>query len=124
MSTKSQIISRDIDGFFNCKGCQKKFFTKVGLKVHSCNEQKKNTFTKLDQLQQSPTKNDETDFQEKSGFEIKSHLWSSSFVCQECNKYFSHKTSLQTHIDIVHKKLLPFQCQECKTYLRESTYLK
>jgi len=33
--------------------------------------------------------------------------------CNECGKSFVARIRLQSHIDIVHKDLIPFQCQEC-----------
>ena len=46
-----------------------------------------------------------------------------SYLCQDCKKYFVHKSSLQTHIIVVHKKLT-YQCKECKKSFGQKPNLK
>ena len=46
-----------------------------------------------------------------------------TYPCQDCKKSFVHKSSLQTHIIIVHKKVT-HQCQECKKSFGQKSYLQ
>ena len=54
----------DMEGFFKCEKCQKRFFAKIVLKIYSSNYHKKDSETKTDQIQQSPPNNSEIAFQQ------------------------------------------------------------
>ena len=163
-------VSSEKDGFMKCKECPIRFLTKIGLKVHSRIEHKKDKETKLDQLQDSPTFENEIAFDENAEIEEKCpfcklcfenkiylqmhisnehnkltqrnkgkklHIFKAnvkknipksndllSTVCQECKKSFVKRSTLQKHINNVHKKLTPFQCQECKKYFGQKPHLQ
>ena len=56
MATKPQFeIIRDKYGFLKCEGCPRRFLTQIGFENHSHNQQKKDTKTEPDELQQSQT---------------------------------------------------------------------
>ena len=80
-------VARDKEGFLKCEYCWRRFQTETGFKIHSYNQHKKEADTQPNEHQQPQTK-----------------------------KAFSIKSNLQYHINIVHKKLTPFQCQECKKH--------
>ena len=165
-------ITRDKDGFLNCKYCPRIFLMNILFENHLASQHKKDKETKPDihHIQQLQTKTDESSIQKNIQFE-KCSLGNFSFVSQgdlklnirnelqkaapyqggefkknfnseinhkrnqqngkECNTTFNRKLTsfgqsgtLQSHIDIVHKKLTPYQCQECKKYFKLEQYLK
>ena len=62
MSTKVEFeIARDKDGFLKCEDCQRRFQTKFGFKIHSCNQHKKEADTQPNEHQQLQTKKDKRD---------------------------------------------------------------
>ena len=44
--------------------------------------------------------------------------------CGICNKQFSHKSHVQRHINIVHKKLRPHKCDDCGEAFDRKLYLR
>ena len=67
MSTKVEFeIARDKDGFLKCEDCQRRFQTKMGFKIHSYNQHKKEAETKPFEHQQLVTIKDESDVNAKS----------------------------------------------------------
>ena len=73
-------MTRDKDGFLNCKYCPRIFRTKIIFENHSSSQHKKDTETKPDvhHIQESQTITDESSIQKNIQFE-KCSLGNSSF---------------------------------------------
>ena len=122
-------VSSEKDNLMKCKDCPSIFSTNFGLKVHSRNQHKNNKETKLDQLQNSPTNENEIVFDENSEIEEK---------CPFCKLCFENKIYLQIHKSNEHNKLTQpnkgkklyiykanvFQCQKCRKYFGQNSNLR
>ena len=65
------LVSRDKAGFLKCDDCSRRFLTHTGFEIHLSDECKKDSETKVDQLQQSPTNKAEMTSQQNSRIEDK-----------------------------------------------------
>ena len=119
MATKPQFeIIRDKYGFLKCEGCPRRFLTQIGFENHSHNQQKKDTKTEPDELQQSQTEKHGSSQNKIVPKNLTPH------DTQECKKVIRGSGNLQSHINTVHLKLTPFQCQECTKSFGRKTHLQ
>ena len=119
MATKPQFeIIRDKYGFLKCEGCPRRFLTQIGFENHSHNQQKKDTKTEPDELQQSQTEKHGSSQNKIVPKNLTPH------DTQECKKVIRGRGNLQSHINTVHLKLTPFQCQECTKSFGRKTHLQ
>ena len=112
-------LTRDKDGFLKCKDCPRRFLTELMFENHLCNQHKKETEMKLNQIKYSPTIKVEISFPNNTQSEEECSLSNLSFGSQvdfklqsiehqktshhefsECKKLFNSKK----HKDSVHKK--------------------
>ena len=100
------LISRDKAGFLKCQDCSRRFLTHTGFEIHLNDECKKDSETKVDQLQQSPTNKAEITFQQNSRIEENCPLGSLTFPSEN---------DLPVHTSNEHIKIS--QCSKCKKLL-------
>ena len=96
------MFNREKDGYFHCKTCTKKLFTKIVFEKHLKTEH--STTLKIEKDTEA-NNNNPIDYQD-----CKPHI---SYQCLQCKRSFGSKLILQVHINGFHKKLKPFECQEC-----------
>ena len=131
------IFTRNTDGFYQCKACTKKIFTKLIFARHLKNEHSPKFYVKEDKEPNNGTI-DEQDFEVQisrnitSATSVKLEITSNisnkidtpsnnlikSHQCQDCNKSYDLFDTLQAHLKRVHKKRISHKCQECpKSFL-------
>ena len=77
MSAESE-LTRDKDGFLKCKDCPRRFLTELMFENHLCNQHKKETEMKLNQIKYSPTIKVEISFPNKKN--ARNHLGKSHIL--------------------------------------------
>lgn len=108
-----------------CKGCYRIFTSQGGLKRHlrACpNIADKLPLDKLDLLEQSTEMMDETGAAEEFEREGMCHCCgednetahlSGDFSCEDCDKLFKLKSSVERHRRVIHSEGTTFDCPEC-----------
>ena len=115
MSEELETNHSDKDGFIKCKVCSRRFFTKIGLKIHSRNQHKESD-KKVKQLQELPRNKglpnkEEIAVQQNTGLAEK---------YPKCILSFESKIGLQGNTSNDNTKLTPYQCIDCKKSFRYS----
>ena len=75
-------LTRDKDGFLKCKDCPRRFLTELMFENHLCNQHKKETEMKLNQIKYSPTIKVEISFPNNTQSEEECSLSNLSFGSQ------------------------------------------
>ena len=110
MSEELETNHSDKDGFIKCKVCSRRFFTKIGLKIHSRNQHKESD-KKVEQLQVLPRNKEEIAVQQNTGLAEK---------YPKCILSFESKIGLQGNTSNDNNKLTPYQCIDFKKSFRYS----
>ena len=134
----------DGTGYFNCKKCTRRFFTKAGFVIHirthgsdlvSLLEQQQTlpqdsvtVVTQTKTEKQRTQKNQEIKKSTENVFTIHKQTnvdikKVTTHQCEQCKKCFVNKYKLQYHINSVHLKLNPHKCQICQRGFREKDKL-
>ena len=103
------MFNRKKDGYFHCKTCSKKLFTKIIFEKHLKTEH--STTLKIEKDTEA-NNNNPIDYQDCKPHISKNQL--RPYPCTLCEKYFKVKALVTQHISMVHNKLKPYQCLQCK----------
>ena len=125
-------MERDVRGFLNCNKCSRRFVSQFGFQNH-LNTPHDSIVTETPQTMHKDASNlpeekvDERPYQSdkcKTSFEtqtVQTHC--SPHQCQECQKAYSTKYTLQQHKQAIHEKIKHYPCPQCIIVLLNQPHL-